>query len=60
VDRRRGSKAADYWITVFKHPRYLRVEGKPLIVIFSPRGANKEGLTYLQEAARHEGFPGVW
>ena len=52
-------QAADYWITVFKHPRYLRVAGKPLIVIFSPRGANKEGLTYLQEAARHAGFPGV-
>jgi hypothetical protein len=52
-------QAADYWIALFKHPRYLRIEGKPLLVIFSPNGANKEGLTYLQESARKAGFPGV-
>ena len=52
-------QAADYWLTLFKHPRYLRVEGKPLLVIFAPQGANKEGLAYLQEAARKTGFPGV-
>ena len=52
-------QAADHWITLFKHPRYLRVEGKPLLTIFSPRGADKEGLAYLQEAARKAGFPGV-
>ena len=52
-------QAADYWMTLFKHPRYLRVEGKPLLVIFSPHGSNAEGLAYLQEAARKAGFPGV-
>ena len=52
-------QAADYWITLFKHPSYLRVEGRPVLAIFSPRGANKEGLAYLQEAARKAGFPGV-
>lgn len=52
-------RAADYWMTLFKHPRYLCVEGKPLLVIVSPRGNNAEGLAYLQEAARKAGFPGV-
>ena len=52
-------QAADYWITLFKHPSYLKVGGKPLIVIFAPPGANAEGLAYLQEAAKKEGFPGV-
>jgi lysophospholipase L1-like esterase len=52
-------QAADHWITIFKHPRYLRSNGKPVLVIFSPRGADKDGLAYLQEAARKAGFPGV-
>ncbi len=52
-------QAADYWITLFKNPRYLRQEGKPLIIIFSPKDVNLAGLAYLQEAARKAGFPGV-
>lgn len=52
-------QAAEYWMTLFKHPRYLKVEGKPLIIIFSPKGANVEGMAYLQELAKKEGFPGV-
>jgi len=52
-------QAADHWIELFKHPRYLRLEGKPVLVIFSPRGVDREGLAYLQQAARQAGFPGV-
>lgn len=53
-------QAADFWIAnYFKHPRYLRSEGKPVIMIFLPKGADKAGLAYLQEAAKKAGFPGV-
>jgi len=52
-------QAADYWITLFKHPRYLRTDGKPVLMIFSPSGSNLAGLDYLQDAARKAGFPGV-
>jgi hypothetical protein len=53
------TQASDYWITLFKHPRYLRVDGKPFIAVFSPSGGNAKGFAYMQEAARMAGFPGV-
>ena len=52
-------QAADYWITLFKHPRYLKVDGKPMIVIFSSGGGTAEDFAYMQKAAREAGFPGV-
>jgi hypothetical protein len=51
--------AADCWIELFKHPRYLKVNGKPLVTIFSPQTVDAEGVAYLQQAAQKAGFPGV-
>ncbi len=52
-------QAADYWIPYLKNPRAVTVGGKPLIIIFSIKKADKEGLAYLQEAAKRAGLPGV-
>ena len=51
-------QAADYWIkNYFSHPRYLKSDGKPVIMIFLPRNADKDGLAYLQDAAQQGRFP---
>jgi hypothetical protein len=52
-------QAADYWIKIFRHPRYLRIEGKPVLMIFLPDRSSVEGFAYLQEAAHRAGFPGI-
>jgi hypothetical protein len=59
VGKEAWKQAADYWIDIFRHPQYLKVNGKPLITIFIPADADKDGLKYLQEAAIKAGFPGV-
>jgi hypothetical protein len=52
-------QAADFWMPYLKHPQYLTVDGKPLLIIFSPEGGDQAGFAYLQEAARKAGLPGV-
>lgn len=52
-------QGADFWIPYLKHPRYMTVGGKPLIIVFEARGGDKEGFAYLQDAARKAGLPGV-
>jgi len=52
--------AADFWIReYFKHPRYLTLNGKPVVMIFLPSETTIEGLAYLQQAAKAAGLPGV-
>jgi hypothetical protein len=52
-------QAADFWMPYLKHPQYLTVDGKPLVIIFNPAGGDQAGFAYFQEAARKAGLPGV-
>ena len=52
-------QAADFWMPYLKHPQYLTVGGKPLIIIFDADGGDKDGFAYLQAAAQKGGLPGV-
>lgn len=52
-------QATDYWIKLFKHPSYLLTNAKPLLMIYNYQEIDPDGLTYLQDAARKAGFPGV-
>ncbi len=52
-------QAADFWMPYFKHPQYLTVGGKPLVIIFHPAGGDQAGFDSMQEKAREAGLPGV-
>ncbi len=51
--------ASEYWMPLLTHPRHVRVDGKPLLIVFNPRDVVREGLENLQAAARKAGLPGV-
>jgi hypothetical protein len=52
-------QAADFWMPYLKHPQYLTVDGKPLVIVFNSAGGDQAGFAYFQEAARNAGLPGV-
>jgi len=52
-------QAADFWMPYLRHPQYLTVNGKPLVIIFNSAGGDQAGFAYFQEAARKAGLPGV-
>ncbi|MCS7306543.1 MAG: glycoside hydrolase family 99-like domain-containing protein [Thermoguttaceae bacterium] len=52
-------KAAHIWLPYLKHPRHLRVGGRPLVIIFNPADGSREGLAAVQQVAKEAGLPGV-
>ncbi|CAK8715256.1 Glycosyltransferase WbsX [Candidatus Electrothrix laxa] len=56
------------WLKLFKHPSYVKANGKPLLIIFSPQELNKSfggpqavqvAFERLRDKAREAGLPGV-
>lgn len=52
----------DYVLEAFKDPRYIKVDGKPLFVVFSPNtipNCKTEFIAYWQELSKLNGLPGI-
>lgn len=56
------------WLTLFKHPSYVKANGESLLIIFSPYELNeafggpqavRDAFGSLRDKARKEGLPGV-
>jgi hypothetical protein len=52
-------KATEYWMKYFKDPQHVKVDGKPLVVIFNSRGIDNDALALMQKVAKKQGLPGL-
>lgn len=52
-------KATEFWMEYFNDPQYMKVDGKPLVVIFSSRGIENESIARMQETAVKMGLKGL-
>lgn len=52
----------EYVLKAFKDPRYIRVDGKPIFVVFSPNdipNCKSDFIDYWQQLAKENGLPGI-
>ncbi|MHC1785566.1 MAG: glycoside hydrolase family 99-like domain-containing protein [Christensenellales bacterium] len=60
-DKAEWKKHFDYLLPFLKDERYIRVEGKPIFVVYRPEIINccNEMLDYWQQLSRDSGLPGI-
>ncbi len=58
LENENWASAVRYWSKYFKDPEYIKVDGKPLLVIFGTGddAITNEQIAVIQETAKQEGF----
>ena len=61
-DRKEWKEHWDYLLPFLRDERYIKEDGKPLIVIYRPESIPclTEMLKYWRKLAEEEGFPGLY
>lgn len=53
-------KAVQVWSELFHDSNYIKVDGKPLVVIFDPQVLDDSMIKVIQGEAQRLGFPGIY
>jgi hypothetical protein len=49
-------KATEYWMKYFADPQYVKVDGKPLVIIFNSPGIDNDAIALMQDIAKKGGL----